>query len=45
MFRGALLIAALDNPDLDVDAYQERVDQMAREIRKELDGEAARRLD
>ncbi|MEZ6092589.1 MAG: transglutaminase family protein, partial [Pirellulaceae bacterium] len=41
LFRGALLIAALDNPDLDVDAYQERVDQMAREIRKELDGEAS----
>jgi serine protease Do len=32
LLRGALLIAKLDTPDLDVDAYVDRVEQMAKEI-------------
>lgn len=36
LLRGALLIAKLDNPDIDVDAYQRRVDEMADEIRAGL---------
>lgn len=34
--RGALLIAAIDNPDLDVDAYIQEVDRIAKRIRKNI---------
>lgn len=40
LLTGALWIAALDDPDLDVAAYQSRVDEMAAEIRQALDDEA-----
>lgn len=33
LFRGALLIAKLDNPDLDIEVYAERIDDMAKQIR------------
>ena len=32
LLRGSLLIAKLDNADIDIDAYIERVDEMGREI-------------
>ena len=41
LFRGALLIAKLDNPDIDVDAYEQRLDQMASEIQASMDNESA----
>lgn len=34
--RGALLIAAIDNPDLDIDAYVHEVDRIAQRIRTAL---------
>ncbi len=34
LLRGTLLIARLDNPDISIDAYQQRVDEMADEIRQ-----------
>ncbi|HET6426176.1 MAG TPA: transglutaminase family protein [Planctomycetaceae bacterium] len=34
--RGALLIAAMDNPELDVNAYVQEVDRIAKRIRKTL---------
>lgn len=40
LLRGSLLIAKLDNPDIDVDAYQQRVDSMAEEIREGLEEDA-----
>lgn len=40
LLRGALLIAKLDNPDTDVDAYLRRVEAMAEEIRERLDADA-----
>jgi regulator of sirC expression with transglutaminase-like and TPR domain len=36
LLRGALLIAKLDDPDVDVDAYVQRVDEMADEVRSGL---------
>jgi regulator of sirC expression with transglutaminase-like and TPR domain len=36
LLRGALLIAKLDNPDIDVDAYLARIDEMAGEVRSRL---------
>ncbi len=36
LLLGTLLIARLDNPDIDIDAYQQRVDEMADEIRQSL---------
>jgi serine protease Do len=36
LLAGALLIAALDHPDMDIQAYQDRVDAMAAEISKQL---------
>jgi regulator of sirC expression with transglutaminase-like and TPR domain len=36
LLAGALLIAALDHPDMDIQAYQDRVDAMAAEITKQL---------
>lgn len=40
LLQGSLLIAKLDNPDIDVDAYVGRVDAMAAEIRKDLSEDA-----
>jgi len=40
LMRGALLIAKLDNPDLDVETYVEIVDGMAATIRAELKPDA-----
>ncbi len=37
LLQGSLLIAKLDNPDIDVDAYVGRVDAMAAEIREDDD--------
>lgn len=36
LLRGTLLIAQLDNPDINIDAYQQRVVEMADEIRESL---------
>lgn len=36
LLRAALLIARIDNPDVDVDSYVTQVDQMAEEIRASL---------
>ncbi len=46
LLRAALLIARMDNPDVDVETYIERVQQMADEIRKSLppDADEATRL-
>ncbi len=41
LLRGALLIALLDNPDIDIDVYEQRIDQMAEEIRSQLDKNAS----
>ena len=41
---GALLVASLDDPDVDVDAYLQRLDQMAAEIRERL-GDTPTELD
>lgn len=41
LLRGALLIAKLDNPDVDVDAYVERVSQMAGEIKQRIEDGAS----
>ncbi len=38
LLRGSLLIAKLDNPDIDVDAYVARVDEMGKEISKKIKG-------
>jgi regulator of sirC expression with transglutaminase-like and TPR domain len=40
LFRGALLIATLDEADIDVDTYVAEVDRMAAEIRKDLKDDA-----
>lgn len=37
---GSLLVAKLDHPDLDVDAYRAQIDRMAGEIRATLDDDA-----
>ncbi len=36
LLRGTLLIARLDNADINIDAYQQRVDEMADEVRESL---------
>lgn len=36
LLRGALMIAKLDNHDIDIDAYVNRVDRMAEEIKQDL---------
>ena len=36
LLQGALLIAALDNPDIDIEAYDDRIDEMANEVRADL---------
>lgn len=36
LVRGALLIAALDNPQLDIDSYLQRLEEMAEDIRIDL---------
>jgi regulator of sirC expression with transglutaminase-like and TPR domain len=33
LLRGTLLIALLDNPDVDIDAYESRIDEMADQVR------------
>ncbi len=45
--RGALLIAKLDNPDIEIDAYIQHMDDMANEIRDRLgkDADASQRRD
>tara|TARA_R110002049_G_scaffold50370_3_gene143075 strand:- start:114303 stop:116546 length:2244 start_codon:yes stop_codon:yes gene_type:complete len=43
LLRGAMLIAKLDDPDLDIQSYIDRVDQMAAEIREPLDPDATPR--
>ncbi|QDV24619.1 transglutaminase family protein [Aureliella helgolandensis] len=47
LLQGSLLIAKLDNPDIDVDAYVGRVDAMAAEIRESFpeDADAVERRD
>jgi serine protease Do len=40
LLTGALLIAALDHPDLDVEAYIRRIDAMASEVAKQLPEDA-----
>ncbi|QDS91538.1 Putative serine protease HhoA precursor [Roseimaritima multifibrata] len=40
LLEGSLLIAKLDNPDIDVDAYVARVDAMAEEIQEDLAADA-----
>jgi len=37
LLRGALLIATLDNPDLEIDSYREQIDAMADEISDSID--------
>lgn len=37
---GALLIAKLDHPDLDIEAYRSRIDAMASEIKPAIDADA-----
>lgn len=46
LLRGGLLIASLDNPELDIDAYIAEVDRMADEVREKIaDGaDASERL-
>ncbi|HJN08303.1 MAG TPA: transglutaminase family protein [Pirellulaceae bacterium] len=46
LFRGALLIATLDEADIDIDSYVAEVDRMAEEIRRDLkeDADADSRL-
>ncbi len=44
LLRGALLIASLDDVDIDIDAYLERVDEMAAEVRQRF-GEQATEAD
>lgn len=41
LLRGALLIAALDNPELDIEPYLEEVDRIARRIKARLPENAA----
>lgn len=41
LLTGTLLIAKLDHPDIDLDAYRQRMDEMADEIRSRLDADAA----
>lgn len=36
LLQGALLIAALDNPDIDIEAYKDRIDEMVGEVRVDL---------
>ena len=38
LLQGSLLIAKLDNPDIDVDAYVARVDEMGKEISEKIKG-------
>ncbi|MGI9471573.1 MAG: transglutaminase family protein, partial [Rubripirellula sp.] len=40
LLRSTLLIAKLDDPDIDVDAYVQRVDDMANEVKQNLPEEA-----
>ena len=40
LLRGALLIARMDNPDVDVEAYIDRVEQWANEIQESLPKDA-----
>lgn len=40
LLRATLLIAQIDNPDINVDFYVRRVDEMAEEIRKDLEEDA-----
>ena len=46
LLRAALLIARMDNPDVDVETYMDRIDQWANEIRDSLtkDADEATRL-
>ncbi len=39
LLRGALLVAKIDNPDIDVDAYVERVESMAEDISQKLNSD------
>jgi serine protease Do len=45
LLRGALFIALLDNPDLDVAAYERLVDRMAQDIEKHFDPNAPQEKD
>ncbi len=40
LLRGALMIAKLDNPDIDVDAYLNRVEKMSEEINERIEDDA-----
>jgi serine protease Do len=40
LFRGALLVARLDNRDLDIDAYERELDRLARDVAGRLPPEA-----
>ena len=41
LLQGALLIAALDNPDIDIAFYENRIDEMASEVRTNLPADAS----
>ena len=41
LLTGALLIAALDDPDVDVETYRRRVDEMVAEISESVDAKAS----
>lgn len=43
LLRGSLLIAKLDDPDIDVDAYVDRIHQMAEELRSRVTSEMSGR--
>lgn len=47
LFKSALLVSGLDNPDLDIEAYRAEVADMAREIARSFssDTDAAKKLD
>jgi len=40
LLQGALLIAALDNPDIDINAYKNRIEEMAAEVLSDLPADA-----
>jgi serine protease Do len=41
LFRASLLVALLDNPDLDIDAYSRELSEMAEELNSKIPKEAA----
>ena len=41
LLRAAMLIALVDDAEIDIDAYLEQVDRMAHEVKEKLDGDAS----